>query len=86
MSATPVINTLAEAKSLLEMIQGIEFPDLETTLSMTNVAAMYKALVLFGVRAIPRYSTTASPSRRRSRTRWWTGSSPRAISRNARRS
>ncbi len=55
MSATPVINNLTEAKSLLEMITGKEYEDLNTTRTLTNALEVFKQMTLNGLRYIPKY-------------------------------
>lgn len=55
MSATPVINNLTEAKSLLEMITGRDYEDLNTTKSITNAIAVFKQMTLNGLRYLPKY-------------------------------
>lgn len=55
MSATPVINNLTEAKSLLEMITGKEYEDLNTTRTLTNAMEVFKQMTLNGLRYIPKY-------------------------------
>lgn len=55
MSATPVINTLAEAKALLELITGRTFPDLDTKATVNNALAMHRTLMQYGFRYRPRY-------------------------------
>lgn len=55
MSATPVINNLNEAKSLLEMITGKEYNDLNTTRTLTNAMEVFKQMTLNGLRYIPKY-------------------------------
>jgi superfamily II DNA or RNA helicase len=55
MSATPVINNLTEAKSLLEMITGKDYEDLNTTKSITNAIAVFKQMTLNGLRYLPKY-------------------------------
>ena len=56
MSATPVLNSLDEAVSLLEMIKGIEYPDLETSAKLSNALAIHEQLVINGIRYVPNYS------------------------------
>ena len=57
MSATPVINNLLEGKALLELITGIAQDGLNTRyLTIDNCVALYKQLVLNGIRDIPQYS------------------------------
>jgi hypothetical protein len=54
-SATPVINNLDEAASLLKMIKGTAFEDLDTYPSLFNCVAMHEKLITNGVRYIPPY-------------------------------
>ena len=56
MSATPVINSLDEAVSLIEMIRGEEFNELKTAPKLSNAFAIHQQLVIHGVRYIPNYS------------------------------
>ncbi len=56
MSATPVINNLTEAKSLLELITGNEYDDLNTTRTLTNSLEVFKHMTLNGLRYIPKYN------------------------------
>ena len=56
MSATPVLNSLDEAVSLLEMIKGIEYPELETSAKLTNALAIHEQLVINGIRYVPNYA------------------------------
>jgi Hypothetical methyltransferase/Helicase conserved C-terminal domain/Type III restriction enzyme, res subunit len=55
MSATPVINSLDEAVSLLEMVTGREYPDLDTRPKISSALAVHEQLVIHGVRYLPRY-------------------------------
>jgi hypothetical protein len=55
MSATPVINSLDEAVSLLEMVTGHEYPDLDTRPKVSSALAVHEQLVIHGVRYVPRY-------------------------------
>jgi len=55
MSATPVINSLDEAVSLLEMVTGHEYPDLDTRPKVSSALAIHQQLVIHGVRYVPRY-------------------------------
>jgi superfamily II DNA or RNA helicase len=55
MSATPVINNLLEAKKLLEIVTGVQFPELDTQATVNNALAMHRALMLHGFRYRPRY-------------------------------
>jgi superfamily II DNA or RNA helicase len=60
MSATPVINNLQEAKSLLELISGKEYEDLKTNRNLTNAIEVFKQLTLNGLRYIPNYEISIS--------------------------
>ena len=55
MSATPVINSLDEAVSLLEMITGHGYPDLDVRPKVSSALAVHEQLVIHGVRYSPRY-------------------------------
>ena len=55
MSATPVINSLDEAASLLEMVTGHEYPDLDIRPKVSSALAIHEQLVIHGVRYVPRY-------------------------------
>jgi superfamily II DNA or RNA helicase len=55
MSATPVINNLTEAKSLLEMVTGKEYSDFNTMKTLANALEAFKHLSLNGLRYIPKY-------------------------------
>jgi hypothetical protein len=54
-SATPVINSLDEAVSLLKMITGKDFQEINTYPNIPNCAAVHQKLVMHGVRHIPSY-------------------------------
>ncbi len=56
MSATPVINNLTEAKSLLELITGKEYEDLNTSRTLTNALEVFKHMTLNGLRYMPKYN------------------------------
>ena len=56
MSATPVINNLTEAKSLLEIVTGQEYEDLNTYKSISNALRVYQHLLINGIRYLPNYS------------------------------
>ena len=56
MSATPVINNLIEAKSLLQLITGKQFDDISTRGTITNALKVFNQLLLNGIRYIPKYS------------------------------
>jgi superfamily II DNA or RNA helicase len=55
MTATPVINSLDEAVSLLKMVTGHEYPDLNTRPKVSSALAIHEQLVIHGVRYVPRY-------------------------------
>ncbi len=55
MSGTPVINTLQEGKSLVEMITGHRHDDLETRATVQNCMRLYQRLVTLGTRWKPDY-------------------------------
>lgn len=55
MSATPVINNLTEAKSLLKMVTGKEYFDFKTDKTLANALEAFKYLSLNGLRYIPKY-------------------------------
>lgn len=55
MSGTPVINTLQEGKSLVEMITGHRHDDLETRATVQNCMRLYQRLVTLGTRWKPEY-------------------------------
>jgi superfamily II DNA or RNA helicase/protein-arginine kinase activator protein McsA len=55
MSATPVINNLTEAKSLLEMVTGKDYKDFSTMKTLANALEAFKHLSLNGLRYIPKY-------------------------------
>ncbi|CAN5811549.1 hypothetical protein BH09MYX1_BH09MYX1_53060 [soil metagenome] len=56
MSGTPVINTLQEGKSLIEMITGYRHDDLETRATVQNCMRLYQRLVTLGTRWKPNYA------------------------------
>lgn len=56
MSGTPVINTLQEGKSLVELITGHRHDDLETAATVQNCMRLYQRLVLLGTRWKPNYA------------------------------
>ena len=49
-TATPVVNTLQEARSLLEIVAGHPLPDLNTQNTIPNAIAIHQELILRGVR------------------------------------
>ncbi|CAN5549418.1 hypothetical protein BH10ACI2_BH10ACI2_21730 [soil metagenome] len=55
MSATPVINNLYEGKSLLELINGLEYSDLKINPNLANCMSLYQKLVTNGICWMPRY-------------------------------
>ncbi len=56
LSATPIINNLQEGKSLLEMITGVEYPELETKATIPNCHKLHQQLVIHGYRWRHNYS------------------------------
>lgn len=56
MSATPVVNSLDEAVSLIEMIMGREYKELDTAPKLSNALAIHEQLVLNGIRYVPNYA------------------------------
>jgi superfamily II DNA or RNA helicase len=55
MSATPVINNLIEAKSLLQLITGKDYEDISTRGTITNALKIFNQLLINGIRYIPKY-------------------------------
>jgi superfamily II DNA or RNA helicase len=55
MSGTPVINTLQEGKSLVEMITGHRHDDLDVVPTVQNCMRLYQRLVTLGTRWKPAY-------------------------------
>ena len=55
MSATPVINNLNEAKSLLQLLTGKSYDDLNTRGTISNALKVFTQLLINGVRLIPEY-------------------------------
>lgn len=55
MSATPVINNLIEAKSLLKLVTGKQYKDLGTRGTINNALKIFNQLLINGVRNIPKY-------------------------------
>ncbi|MBP6841963.1 MAG: hypothetical protein KA190_32000, partial [Kofleriaceae bacterium] len=55
MSGTPVINTLQEGKSLVEMITGHRHDDLDVVATVQNCMRLYQRLVTLGTRWKPEY-------------------------------
>ena len=60
MSATPVINNLFEAKSLLTLMTGLEYNDLNTRKNLPNALNMFRQLILNGLRFIPKYEISVN--------------------------
>ncbi len=60
MSATPVINNLFEAKSLLQLMSGLEYEDLQTRRTIGNALNIFQQLTLNGLRFIPKYDISIS--------------------------
>ena len=56
MSATPVVNDLHEARSLLEMIEGVKLDDLEIAPTLPNAMRIHQHLVRVGTRWMPDYT------------------------------
>ena len=55
MSATPVINNLIEAKSLLKLITGKKYDDINTRGTISNALKIFNQLLINGIRYIPKY-------------------------------
>jgi hypothetical protein len=55
MSATPVINNLQEGKSLVELVTGLEHPDLQVRPTVANSMQLHQRLVTLGTRWLPEY-------------------------------
>lgn len=51
MSATPVINSLKEGRSLVELVSGLERSDLGERATINNYMRLHQALVTLGVRS-----------------------------------
>lgn len=58
MSATPVVNDLHEARSLLEIITGLQLDDLPIRPTVDNALKVHEWLTRTGVRWLPDYPTT----------------------------
>ncbi|MFL2644783.1 MAG: zinc-ribbon domain-containing protein [Dehalococcoidia bacterium] len=56
MSATPVINTLAEGTSLLQIVTGERYIDLDTAPTAMNAQKIHQQFVRHGLRWMPDYS------------------------------
>ncbi|MDH3203337.1 MAG: SNF2-related protein [Nitrosopumilus sp.] len=55
MTATPIVNKLQEGKSLLELITGIEFNELNTQPYVGNAVALYEKFTILSIRQLPSY-------------------------------
>ena len=55
MTATPVINSIGEARSLIELITGKEHPEIGDKVTISNCAQANKWLSIIGFRFIPNY-------------------------------
>ena len=60
MSATPVVNNLYEAKSLLTLMTGLEYDDLNTRKTLPNALKTFQQLILNGLRYVPKYDIEMS--------------------------
>jgi len=60
MSATPVVNDLHEARSLLEVLWGVNLDDVKVTRTDTNAFNIHALLVRAGVRWMPKYTPKMS--------------------------
>jgi hypothetical protein len=58
LSATPLINDLHEARSLLELVTSLDFNDLETYPVVRNAIRIHEKLIVHGLRFRPRYTQT----------------------------
>lgn len=56
MSATPVINNLYEGKTMIELITGKSYDDLETEPNVPNCMKVYQQLAMLGTRWLPEYN------------------------------
>lgn len=55
MSATPIVNNLYEGKSLLTLLNGLEYSELQTSKTLGNALKMFQQLLINGLRYIPKY-------------------------------
>jgi superfamily II DNA or RNA helicase len=55
MSATPVINNLTEARSLIELVTGVKREDLNTSATVNNAISMHREVAMLGSRWMPDY-------------------------------
>lgn len=56
MSGTPFVNNLTEVRSVLELMTGKEYPEIQNTTDLENVHNAYKALLLNGFRYVPQFN------------------------------
>ena len=56
MSATPVVNDLHEARSLMEMVEGVKLSDIKVKSTVDNALAIYRRLIRHGTRWMPNYT------------------------------
>lgn len=56
MTATPVINNIREAKSILELIEGTKLDDISDYNCVSSAVEINKHLMIHGIRYIPDYS------------------------------
>ena len=56
LTATPVVNNLTEGKSLLEMITGKIYNDINTKATVPNAVTLYEKLSTISIREIPPYN------------------------------
>lgn len=62
MSATPVINNLHEAKTLLELVLGEDLEHLQTKPTIDNAIHVHQKLVIHGLRYRPNYTMSLKTS------------------------
>lgn len=55
MSATPVINNLYEGRTMIELITGKSYDDLDTKPNIPNCMKVYQLLTTLGTRQLPKY-------------------------------
>jgi len=55
MSATPVINSLDESVSLIEMVTGEDYSDIDVSPKISNALIVHQHLTINGIRYIPNY-------------------------------
>ena len=56
MTATPVVNDLSEARSIIELLRCEQMDDLPTSMTLTSAQAVHRHLVTGGIRFRPDYS------------------------------